>query len=106
MIKVARKLGSFLPDTEPKYLAPGSALHICGTHRAGTSVKNSVVDRYGKVWGQEDLILGGCGVIPEQNACNPTITAGCFALAAAEQIVKDLEAKGIPSGLKETSKSG
>ena len=91
MVEVARNLGGFLPGAEPKYLVPGSALHICGTYRAGTSKADSVVDRTGKVWGQNDLVLGGCGVIPTQNACNPTLTAACFAIVAADQLVKDLK---------------
>ncbi|KAF0323662.1 hypothetical protein GQ607_009108 [Colletotrichum asianum] len=93
MVDVARCLGGFLPGAEPKYLPAGSALHICGTYRAGESREDSVVDKLGRVWGQDNLVLGGCGVIPTQNACNPTLTAGCFALAASEQIIKDL--KGV-----------
>ncbi|KAH7131258.1 hypothetical protein EDB81DRAFT_696586 [Dactylonectria macrodidyma] len=92
MISVARKLGGFLPGAEPKYLANGSALHICGTYRAGKEKRDSVVDRYGKVWGQDNLVLGGCGVIPTGNACNPTLTAACFALAAADKILQELGA--------------
>ncbi|KAI8682287.1 Pyranose 2-oxidase [Fusarium sp. Ph1] len=92
MVDVARKLGGFLPGAEPKYLAPGSALHICGTYRAGESDEDSVVDRFGKVWHQDNLVLGGCGVIPTANACNPTLTAACFALAAADKIVEELGA--------------
>jgi len=91
MVEVARNLGGFLPGAEPKYLVPGSALHICGTYRAGKSKADSVVDRTGKVWGQDNLVLGGCGVIPTQNACNPTLTAACFAIAAADQLVEDLK---------------
>ncbi|KAH7123367.1 hypothetical protein B0J13DRAFT_589222 [Dactylonectria estremocensis] len=91
MVEVARKLGGFLPGAEPKYLAPGSALHICGTYRAGEEEKDSVVDRCGKVWGYDNLVLGGCGVIPTGNASNPTLTAACFALAAAEKMVQELE---------------
>ncbi|KAK2009482.1 hypothetical protein LZ32DRAFT_683109 [Colletotrichum eremochloae] len=90
MVDVARRLGGFLPGSEPKYLPAGSALHTCGTYRAGTSQGDSVVDSVGRVWGQDNLVLGGCGVIPTQNACNPTLTAGCFALVAAEEIIKDL----------------
>ncbi|QKD62719.2 uncharacterized protein FOBCDRAFT_245995 [Fusarium oxysporum Fo47] len=90
MIEVARKLGGFLPGAEPKYLAPGSALHICGTYRAGSTPVDSVVNKNGKAWGVNDLVLGGCGVIPTQNACNPTLTAACFALAAADKIIEDL----------------
>lgn len=93
MVEVARNLGGFLPGAEPKYLAPGSALHICGTYRAGQleGDGDSVVNRTGKVWGQKNLVLGGCGVIPTQNACNPTLTAACFAIAAANQLVEDLK---------------
>ncbi|KAG7406640.1 Pyranose 2-oxidase [Fusarium oxysporum f. sp. rapae] len=90
MIEVARKLGGFLPGAEPKYLAPGSALHICGTYRVGSTPADSVVNKNGKAWGVNDLVLGGCGVIPTQNACNPTLTAACFALAAADKIIEDL----------------
>lgn len=91
MVLVARTLGGFLPGAEPRILTPGSALHICGTYRAGESRTESVVDRWGRVWGHENVVLGGCGIIPTQNACNPTLTAACFAIAAADQIVKDLE---------------
>ena len=90
MVEVARNLGGFLPGAEPKCLPPGSALHICGTYRAGKSEEESVVSREGKVWGFENLVLGGCGVIPTASACNPTLTAACFAIAAADQLVKEL----------------
>ncbi|KAL7796746.1 hypothetical protein V8C37DRAFT_400101 [Trichoderma ceciliae] len=89
MIDIARRLGGFLPGAEPRYLPMGSALHICGTYRAGESVKDSVVDRHGKVWGHDNLVLGGCGVIPTGNACNPTLTAACFAIAAVDQMIKE-----------------
>ncbi|KAK4203009.1 hypothetical protein QBC40DRAFT_319126 [Triangularia verruculosa] len=89
MTVVARKLGGFLPGAEPKYLAPGSALHICGTYRAGTSKDDSVVNKFGVVWGQPNLVLGGCGIIPTQNACNPTLTAAAFAIAAVREMLKE-----------------
>lgn len=91
MVDMASQLGGFLPGAEPKYLEPGSALHICGTMRAGTSDADSVVDKNSLVWGQNDLYLGGCGVIPTQNACNPTLTACCFALVGAKQIADELK---------------
>jgi pyranose oxidase len=90
MVEVARNIGGFLPGAEPKYLPPGSALHICGTYRAGTDKKDSVVDKTGKVWGYKNLVLGGCGVIPNQIACNPTLTAACYTIEAVKQIVKDI----------------
>lgn len=90
MVSIARHLGGFLPGAEPKYLPMGSALHICGTYRAGEDLDDSVVDKAGKVHGMANLVLGGCGVIPTGNACNPTLTAAAFALAAADELVKDL----------------
>ncbi|KAI0452499.1 pyranose 2-oxidase [Xylaria acuta] len=91
MINVASTLGNFLPGGEPRFLAPGAAMHICGTTRAGEKDDGtSVVDRYSKVWRLDNLFLGGCGVIPTQNACNPTLTAACFALVGARKIVDEL----------------
>ncbi|KAK3372257.1 hypothetical protein B0H63DRAFT_496837 [Podospora didyma] len=90
MVDTARNLGGFLAGAEPKYLPPGSSLHICGTYRAGFSELDSVVNKFGKVHRQENLVLGGCGVIPTQNACNPTLTAACFALAAVKNLVEEL----------------
>jgi choline dehydrogenase-like flavoprotein len=154
MVQVASHLGGFLPGAELKYLVPGSALHICGTYRAGelsnttTTYNNndnnnnnntttttsdqysdynngyassdywnnghgnnrnrnhshsqaqtpaanaiprdSVVGKNSRVWGQRDLYLGGCGVIPTQSACSPTLTAACFAIYAARHLVLSL----------------
>lgn len=91
MTKLAFDLGSFLPGSEPKFLAPGAALHICGTTRAGKEDDgHSVVDKHSKVWRLDNLFVGGCGVIPTQNACNPTLTAACFALVGARKIVEEL----------------
>ncbi|KXJ85464.1 hypothetical protein Micbo1qcDRAFT_154203 [Microdochium bolleyi] len=90
MCLIASKLGGYLPGAEPKFLEPGSALHLCGTTRAGTRVEDSVCDRYGRVWGTSNLVVGGCGVIPTANACNPTLTAMCFAIAGADKMVEEL----------------
>ncbi|KAI2469977.1 hypothetical protein F4781DRAFT_392449 [Annulohypoxylon bovei var. microspora] len=99
MEKVAAHLGGFVPGSEPQNLASGLALHVCGTFRAGKKhdsetldevKETSVVDCYGRVWGSENLYLGGCGVIRTGNASNPTLTAAAHALAGAEQIVSEL----------------
>ena len=94
MVDIALHLGGFVPGAEPKYLVPGSALHIGGTTRAGKEDDGtSVVDRYSKVWRQKDLYLGGVNVIPTQNACNPTLTAACYAIVGARKIIEELGVK-------------
>ncbi|KAF3023517.1 hypothetical protein E8E14_007863 [Neopestalotiopsis sp. 37M] len=93
MCLVASKLGGFLPGAEPKFLVPGSALHISGTTRAGTSKKDSVCDRYGRVWDTKNLVVGGCNVIPTGAACNPTLTAVCFAIAGADKMIEEFRSK-------------
>ncbi|KAF3914467.1 hypothetical protein AA313_de0203518 [Arthrobotrys entomopaga] len=90
MTTVASKLGGYLPGAEPVFLPPGAALHICGTTRVGESNKDSVVDENCKVWGFDNLYLGGCNVIPTQIACNPTLTAICYAIVGAEAIDRKL----------------
>ncbi|EPS41152.1 hypothetical protein H072_4991 [Dactylellina haptotyla CBS 200.50] len=90
MQTIATKLGSFV--TEPRIMPPGTAQHICGTTRAGTSSLDSVVDSDSKVWGVDNLYLGGCGVINTAMACNPTLTAMCFAIAGAEKLDASLRA--------------
>ncbi|KAK8006850.1 hypothetical protein PG989_000840 [Apiospora arundinis] len=90
MCEVASKLGGFLPGAEPKFLVPGSALHISGTTRAGMSAKDSVCDKYGRVWGTRNVIVGGCNVIPTGAACNPTLTAICFGIAGVQKIIEDI----------------
>lgn len=104
MSQLARSLGDFVPGAEPQFRAPGSPQQICGTYRAGSLdgstpasatsggiPSDSVVDRNSRVWGQRDLYLGGCGVIPTQTASNPVLTAACFAIHAAEQVVQSLQ---------------
>ncbi|KAI0378908.1 pyranose oxidase [Hypomontagnella monticulosa] len=99
MVNISSSLGGFIPGSEPRYLAPGLALHICGTYRAGKMEKGqtlkdvrktSVVDRSGRVWGLNNLYLGGCGIIPKGGAANPTLTAACHAIEGAEQILCEL----------------
>jgi choline dehydrogenase-like flavoprotein len=58
----------------------------------GTDAKNSCVDAESRVHGSKNLFLGGCNVIPTQIACNPTLTAICYAIVGADAIVADLKA--------------
>ncbi|KAL4738180.1 pyranose 2-oxidase [Aspergillus similis] len=108
MEKVAGELGGYLPDSEPQFLAPGLALHVCGTTaslrkdcRSEDEMKRvSVCDDNSKVWGIENLHLGGLNVIPgpSSNASNPTLTAMCFAIKGAEEIRRKLDPKRSDRG--------
>lgn len=88
MVEAARALGDFTPGGRPRWLPPGSSLgHLQGTTRIGAvDDGTSVVDRCSRVWGFTNLVLGGTGLIPDRNACNPTLTAMALALRAADTL--------------------
>lgn len=87
MRRAASALGAFLPGSEPRFVVPTLPLHIAGTARMGMNSDTSIVDPYSKVWGIENLYLGGNGLIPSPNASNPTLTSVAMALRAARGIL-------------------
>ncbi|KAJ6070611.1 hypothetical protein N7467_011930 [Penicillium canescens] len=95
MEKVAGELGGYLPGSEPQFLSPGLALHVCGTTKSKKRVPDktdnqqkddSCCDETSKIWGIENLYVGGLNVISGPNASNPTLTAMCHAIKGAEAI--------------------
>jgi hypothetical protein len=83
----ASALGTFLEDAYPRVLPAGSSLHYQGTTRMGsTDDGESVCDTYGRVWGINNLFVGGNGVIPSATACNPTLSSVALAIRSCESI--------------------
>jgi pyranose oxidase len=82
-------LGTFI--AEPRLLPNGSSLHYMGTMRAGVEDDGtSVADPYSRVWGVENLVVGGNALIPTANTMNPTLTSVAIAVRGARRIAADL----------------
>lgn len=76
---------------DPELAAGGSSLHYHGTVRMGAENDGqSICDQHLKVWGIENLYVGGNGVIPTATAANPTLTIVALAWRAAQRIAAQL----------------
>ena len=60
--------------------------HIAGTHRMGTSAKNSVVNQDQQAWEHENLYVVGCGSFPTLGTSNPSLTMAALACKTAAKI--------------------
>jgi len=87
----AKALGSFVPGGEPKIMPAGSSLHYQGTYRIGDDGgRQSVCDSHARVWGLDNLFLGGNGTIPTATACNPTLTSVAIAARSVRRVLEVL----------------
>ncbi|KAF0543505.1 pyranose oxidase [Gigaspora margarita] len=93
MTQTALSMGGFLPGNEPKFLPPGSALHMTGTVRMGTSKETSVVDTNLCVHGFRNFTLELMASSQQVKAitANPTLTSVALAIKSANDIIKKLK---------------
>jgi choline dehydrogenase-like flavoprotein len=92
--RVAKAVGEYIPDGEPRLLPAGTSIHYQGTVRMGPSDDGtSVCDTDSRVWGTANVYVGGNGVIPTATACNPTLTSVALAVRAARRIAAELGAE-------------
>ena len=91
LVKSAMRLGAFQDEAGPQFRAAGSSHHLTGTTRIGLDEADSVADPWSRVWGFENLYVGGNGVIPNADPMNPTLTTDDLAIRSAEAIAAGTE---------------
>jgi pyranose oxidase len=89
--RTASALGTYVGGGEPRIMPAGTSLHYQGTVRMGDDGgEASVCDTHSRVWGFENLFVGGNGVIPTATACNPTLTSVALAARAVPRLLEVL----------------
>ena len=84
-------LGTFI--AEPRLLPNGSSLHYQGTMRMGAEDDGtSVADPDSRVWGFENLVVGGNALIPTATTVNPTLMSTAIAVRGARAAAQRLGA--------------
>jgi gluconate 2-dehydrogenase alpha chain len=66
--------------------------HNTGGTIMGTNPSNSVTNKYGQVWGVDNLFIMGASLFPHNSAYNPTGPVGAIAYMAAD-IIKNVYVK-------------
>lgn len=89
-VEEAKRMGSLLGEPinglEPAVMPHGASLHYQGTTRIGTDDTTSVLDTSMRVWGSDNVYVGGNGTIAKPAACNPTLTNVAFSVIGARDL--------------------
>ncbi len=92
--RAGNALGTFV--AEPRLMPNGSSLHYQGTMRMGrTDDGTSVADPWSRVWGYEDLIVGGNALIPTATTMNPTLMSVAIAVRGARMAADRLASRDV-----------
>jgi pyranose oxidase len=82
-------LGTFV--AEPRLLPNGSSLHYQGTMRMGPADDGtSVADPFSRVWGFDNLFVGGNALIPTPTTMNPTLMSVALAVRGARALAEEV----------------
>jgi len=65
---------------------PYQSTHNTGGTIMGTNPSNSVTNKYGQVWGVDNLFITGASLFPHNSAYNPTGPVGALAYFASDAI--------------------
>jgi pyranose oxidase len=85
--QAAQAFGKVIQEGEQTVMPAGTSLHYTGTTRMGAQNDGtSVCDVHSRVWGFDNLFVGGNGVIPMATTSNPTLTSVAMAVLAANHI--------------------
>ena len=86
--KALNAFGKEIREGQQTLMPSGTSLHTQGTVRMGEQDDGeSVCNSYGKVWGYDNLFVGGNGVIPMATTSNPTLTSVAMAVRSAGKII-------------------
>lgn len=89
--RAGEALGEFI--AEPRLMPAGSSLHYQGTTRLGpVDDGTSVADPHARVWGFDNLYVGGNGTIPTATTMNPTLMSVALAVRGARAAATRLAA--------------
>ncbi len=89
--RAGNALGTFV--AQPRLLPNGSSLHYMGTMRMGEKDDGtSVADPHSRVWGFENLLVGGNALIPTANTMNPTLMSVAIGVRGARALAAQLRA--------------